>query len=497
MGQFCVIKLMKNFMNLNLLKMSALAFVAITAFSSCKEKEVVTPPVVVVPPTSNVVELSGKMKTQTLDATKKYLIKGIVTIGDSVIVTVPAGTVLMGQKSSKGTLLVKPGGKLIAEGTAAKPIVFTSNQAAGDREQGDWGGIVMLGKANVNQNNPAIEGISPAANYGSFNSSANDNDNSGILKYVRIEYAGIALTPNNETNALTMGAIGSATTIDYVQVTYGGDDGFEWFGGTVNCAHLVSVATWDDDFDADFGYSGKVQYAIAVRDPFNADQSGSNAFEVDNDASGSTATPKTAAVFSNITVLGPVFDSTKALSNNYQHAMHLRRNCEVSIFNSVFAGFPIGLNIDGSAALTNYTTGLGVLDKNILVSTGANKKNANPFVSGTTASTAVATYWSTTKSNTVFTRNAPTSGTIPFAKSLGDAGIPADLFMNYNTVAGVAGTYPVDPNFSTFFGLTQTGAAFTDAKLTSGFTATTFKGAFGSSDWTDMWSNFNPQNAAY
>ena len=482
-------------MNLNLLKMSALAMVAITAFSSCKEEVIVTPPVEV--PTSNVVELMGVLKTQTLDATKKYLIKGVVTIPDSAIVTIPAGTVLTGQKSSKGTLLVKPGGKLVAEGTAAKPIVFTSNQAIGEREQGDWGGIVMLGKANVNQNNPAIEGISPAANYGTFNSTANNTDNSGILKYVRIEYAGIALTPNNETNALTMGAIGSGTTIDYVQVTYGGDDGFEWFGGVVNCSHLVSVASWDDDFDADFGFSGNVQFAVSVRDPFNADQSGSNGFEVDNDASGSTATPKTAAVFSNITILGPVFDSTKALSNNYQHAMHLRRNCEVSIFNSVFAGFPIGLNIDGSAAVTNFTTGIGVLDKNILVATGANKKNPNPFVSGTTASVPVATYWSTTKTNVVFTKTAPMAGTIPASKSLGDAGIPAELFMNYNTVAGVAGTYPVDPSFATFTGLTQTGAAFTDAKLASGFTATTFKGAFGSSDWTDMWSNFNPQNTAY
>lgn len=479
-------------MNLNLLKMSALAMVAITAFSSCKDPVVDEP---VVP--SNNLELTGTLSTQTLDASKKYLIKGIVIVPDGVVLTIPAGTVLTGQKASKGTLLVKPGGKLIAEGTASKPIVFTSNQAVGEREQGDWGGVVMLGKANVNQNNPAIEGISPAANYGTFNSSANDNDNSGILKYVRIEYAGIALTPNNETNALTMGGIGSGTTIDYVQVTYGGDDGFEWFGGTVACSHLVSYASWDDDFDSDFGFSGKVQFAVSLRDPFNADQSGSNGFEVDNDATGSTATPKTAAVFSNITVLGPVFDSTKSLSNNYQHAMHLRRNCEISIFNSVFAGYPIGLNIDGSAAVTNFTTGLGVLNNNILVSTGANKKNPNPFISGSAASTAVADYWKVTKSNVVFTQTAPMAGTIPAAKALGDAGINPALFMNYNTVAGVAGTYPKDPDFATFTGLTQTGAAFSDAKLASGFTATTFKGAFGSSDWTDMWSNFNPQFTAY
>ena len=292
-----------------LLKISVIALFA-TTFTSCEPP--ITPPA----ETSTNVELTGELNTQTLDASKKYLIKGIVIVPDGAVLSIPAGTVLVGQKSSKGTLVVKPGGKLIAEGTPERHIIFTSNQLPGEREQGDWGGIVILGKANINQNNPAVEGVSPAVNYGTFNNSINDNDNSGILKYVRIEYAGIALTPNNETNGLTMGAVGSGTTIDYVQVTYGGDDAFEWFGGTVTCQHLIAFATWDDDFDTDFGFSGKVQFGVSVRDPFNADQSGSNSFESDNDATGSTATPKTAGVFSNMTVLGPVFDSTKALNGN-------------------------------------------------------------------------------------------------------------------------------------------------------------------------------------
>lgn len=479
-------------MKFKFLKTSAYALLALsTVFTSCKPDDP-QPDV-----KSGMEELSGSICNMTLDASKKYLIKGTVTVENGCKLIIPAGTVLFGEKKTKGTLVIKQGGQIIAEGTASNPIVFTSNQDAGEREQGDWGGIVMLGKANCNQNNPAIEGISPAVNYGTFNSSANDADNSGILKYVRIEYAGIALTPNNETNSLTMGGVGSGTTIDYVQVTYGGDDGFEWFGGTVNCSHLVSYGTWDDDYDVDFGFSGKVQYALAVRDPFNADQSGSNGFEVDNDASGSTATPKTAAVFSNVTILGPVFDSTKSLSNSYQHAMHLRRNSEISIFNSVFAGFPVGLNIDGSSTLANFTGGLGVLDNNILVSAGANKKNPNPFISGSSASTAVADYWKTTKSNLVFTQNAPTTGTPAHAKALADAGINPALFMGYNTTSGVSGTYPVDPNFASFTGLTQSGASFAHAKLSGFFVSTTFRGAFGGNDWTDIWSNFNPQNKAY
>lgn len=466
--------------------------VAISAFfSSCKD-EIVDPPKT----TEEYTKLEGTLTTQTLDASKKYLISGVVTIPDGVTITIPSCTKLFGEKKTKGTLLVRPGGKLVAEGKADCPIIFTSNQAPGEREQGDWGGIVMLGKANVNQNNPAIEGISPAATFGTFNSTANDNDNSGILKYVRIEYAGIALTPNNETNSLTMGGVGSGTTIDYVQATYGGDDSYEWFGGTVQCSHLVSLATWDDDFDCDFGFSGKVQFALAIRDPFNADQSGSNGFEVDNDGSGTTATPKTAAVFSNVTVLGPVYDSAKAsFSGNYQHAMHLRRNCELSIFNSVIGGFPLGLNLDGT--LNNYTSDLGVLENNILFCSAIKGKATRPFLAGSSNSTAVQDYFTTTKNNIAYSLSTPTSGTPAYSKAVADAGINPELFMAYNKIAGVTGNYPSNPNFATFTGASQTGASFSNGKVNTWFTSTTFRGAFGSTDWTDNWADFNPQNLVY
>ncbi len=446
----------------------------------------------------NYMVLQGNLETQTLDASKPYLIKGTVFIRDGKTITIPAGTKLFGEKATKGTLVVDKGGKIMAEGSASNPIVFTSNQAAGSRDQGDWGGIIMLGKANCNQNNPAIEGVSPAVNFGTYQSSANDNDNSGTLKYVRIEYAGIALTPNNETNSLTMGAIGSGTVIENVQVTYGGDDGFEWFGGTVNCKHLISFGTWDDDFDCDFGFSGKVQFALAVRDPFAADQSGSNGFEVDNDASGSTATPKTACTFSNITILGPSYDSSSksSFSANYQHACHLRRNCEISIFNSVIGGFPLGINLDGT--LANYTSGSAVLDKNIFVTPAVRSRAARPFFAGSNPSIPVQDYCLTTKNNISFTDVTPRpSATLAYAKAFEDAGIPVDLIMGYSTTAGTTGNYPKNPNFATFTGATQNGAAFTDAKVNSWFTTTMYRGAFGSTDWTDGWANFNPQNEAY
>ena len=492
-------------MKFKFLTLGIIATVAAFTFSSCtktKIEKVIETRIdtVLVYPPAIYTELTGSLPTQSLDATKKYLIVGQVFIESGSVLTIPAGTKLFGQKSSKGTLVVKPGGKIIADGTATSPIIFTSNQDKGAREQGDWGGIVMLGKANINQNSPAIEGITPAVTYGTFQSTANDNDNSGILKYVRIEYAGIAITPNNETNGLTMGAVGNGTTIDYVQVSYGGDDSYEWFGGTVACSHLIAFGGWDDDFDTDFGFSGKVQYAIGMRDPFNADQSGSNGFESDNDASGSTATPKTSAVFSNVTLLGPVYDSAKAsFSGNYLHALHLRRNTELSLFNSVIVGYPIGLNLDGT--LANYTSGAAVLDNNILVCPGVKGKSQRAFFAGSAADANVSTYWKTTKSNTVFTLNNPqaTAGALVYSKTFADAGIEPTLIMGFNTVAGVSGgTYPANPNLALFSGATQSGAAFTDAKLSAWFDkSTSFKGAFGSNDWSDVWSNFNTQNLTY
>src|SRR5690606_19316100 len=131
-------------------------------------------------------------------------------------------------------------------------------------------------------------------------------DNSGTLKYVRIEFGGIPFSPDNEINGLTLGGVGSGTTLDYIQVYCSGDDAFEWFGGTVNAKHLLAIGTWDDDFDTDYGYSGNVQFAVAQRANAAADVSQSNAFESDNNGSGTNQTPKTSAVFSNVSVIGPI-----------------------------------------------------------------------------------------------------------------------------------------------------------------------------------------------
>ena len=231
-----------------------------------------------------------------------YVLKGWVYVADGSELTIEPGTVIRGDKQTKAALIVERGGKIFAEGTANEPIVFTSNEAAGQRRPGDWGGLILCGNAVNNQREQQIEG-GPR----SFHGGNNDDDNSGVLKYVRIEFAGYPFEKDKEINGLTLGSIGRGTTIDYVQVSYSNDDSFEWFGGTVNCKHLVAFKGWDDDFDTDNGFSGNVQYALSVRDSRIADTSQSNGFESDNCADGSQVSPYTTATFSNVTFFGPKY----------------------------------------------------------------------------------------------------------------------------------------------------------------------------------------------
>ena len=227
-------------------------------FTSCKPEDKPAPTPT---PTSDVIELTGDISAdKTLDASKKYVLKGFVFVTKGAKLTIPAGTVVMGDRASKGTLVITRGSKIDAQGTATKPVVFTSSQAVGARQAGDWGGIVILGKAPINASGSEAKlegGLTPTSGgaekeyiwYGGSDAA----DNSGSIVYARIEFAGIALSPDNELNSLTMGGVGSGTKLSYIQVYRAGDDAFEWFGGTVNADHLVASYTWDDDFDTDFG----------------------------------------------------------------------------------------------------------------------------------------------------------------------------------------------------------------------------------------------------
>lgn len=433
--------------------------------------------------TTQFVELKGNLTTQTLSADKKYLLKGQVFIQDGQTVTIQPGTVIFGDKLTKGTLVVNIGGKLIAEGTVDKPIIFTSALDAGIRDRGDWGGIVILGKANVNQNKPAIEGITPEVNYGTTNSTAFDNDNSGVFKYVRVEFAGIELTPNNETNSITLGGVGRGTIMENCMVSFGGDDGFEWFGGTVNGKNLVSLATWDDDFDVDYGYSGNVQFGLVVRYPSFADQSGSNAFECDNGPNDNDVQPYTTGTFSNFTVYGPISPESSSISANYQHAIDLRRRTAVTLANSVFTGFPRGVRFNQPSVTAQYANNNGALVNNILVA------GASIYQAGTGVTVdEVKNYWEA--------NNITTSSNI-------NAEILTSLGLKNNFYGKQLSTdYASNPDFTLSAGSLNTGAKFDNAKFNEAdrkafFQNTAYIGAFGSNDWTNGWAEFSPINKAY
>lgn len=337
--------------------------------------------------------------TVSADITTSTTWSGIVLLQNKVYVknnatlTIQPGTVILGDKATQGSLIVTRGAKLNAIGTVSQPIVFTSNQAVGLRAPGDWGGVVLLGLARNNQPGGVanIEGIVPTTDTqygGSF-----DTDNSGTIKYVRIEFAGIALEPNKEINGITFGSVGSGTTVDYVQVTLCGDDSFEWFGGTVNCKHLISYRAVDDDFDTDFGYRGKVQFGLIIRDKDLSDAIGdSNGFESDNDAAGSTAQPKTRPIFSNITLVGAKGNGTVALPTGEKHerAFRLRRNTATSVFNSIATGFERGLYVEGTASVNNLNGDTLVFANNILTNFAtptwsSNNTNTQVLAPATTA----------------------------------------------------------------------------------------------------------------
>ncbi len=438
---------------MNLTKtMAAFAATAVLLTSACTPTPTPDPTPV---PVSNVVEVTSDILTDvTWSASKVYLLKDFVHVRSGATLTIEPGTIIKGDKATKASLVILPGGKISAVGTAAKPIVFTSNQSKGQRAAGDWGGLIILGKGLVNKASATVEGE------GSSFGGADNTDNSGTLKYIRIEFAGIAFEPDKEINGLTLGGVGSGTTIDYVQVSHSGDDSFEWFGGAVNCKHLVAFSGVDDDFDTDNGFSGNVQFGVALRNSGVADQcscSSSNGFESDNDGTGSTATPQTAANFANISIfMGP-----GAVNNKFNTGALIRRNSALNIYNTVIVGnYPkAGLELNGSSSQANFVSDLLKLQGIVL------------------AEMATKTLTVDAKFNDAANKNNT-------AWSLSDL----KLDVSYNVLSA--------PKF-----LPQATspllAAANAATLPVTLEQTNYIGAFNTTDWTTGWTNFDPQNTDY
>ena len=304
--------------------------------------------------------LSGNINTTTtLTSDKVWTLKGYVYVTDGAKLIIQPGTTIISDVAEKGALCIERGAQIIAEGTATKPIIFTSGKAVGERSPGDWGGIIILGKAKTNRSSePTIEG-----GIGRAFGGTNDADNSGVLKYVRIEYAGIAAMPNSEINALTLGGVGSGTIIENVQTVYANDDAFEFFGGTVNAKNLYAYATADDDFDFDFGYTGTITNGVAKRDPQFVDSGDAgNGVECDNDGTGSSAQPTTHPKLFNMILIGP---NTSSALSNHNLGLRFRRATQFTMKNSVVWGWMKGgLSLESNETAQFVKDGVSVFEGN-------------------------------------------------------------------------------------------------------------------------------------
>jgi hypothetical protein len=283
--------------------------------------------------------LTGSI-TQNLKLTKDntYRLIGTVYVTNNAVLTIEPGTVIRGDKESCGTLVITKGSKIMAEGTATSPIIFTSNNSTTERRPGDWGGVVILGDAPINK----LGGVSfldfnfdsAVSHYGGQDS----NSNSGILKYVRIEYSGHKINALKELNGLSLAGVGKGTKFDFIQISFSNDDSFECYGGDVNFKNLISYRATDDDFDFTQGVQCNISNSIAIRNPYSSDFSGSRCFEIDSYdkiENADIAKKLTKITANNITLINTE-DNNQGL---VREAAYIKENSYFSFNNSIISGF--------------------------------------------------------------------------------------------------------------------------------------------------------------
>lgn len=449
----------------------------IVAMASCKKSDnqpTPNPPPGGGGPTGGNVDVRGTIRSdQNWTKDKVYRLRGYVYVTGAKL-TIEAGTKIISNKDSAGVLVIYKDATIIADGTSANPIVFTSAETS--PQPGDLGGVVLVGQATGNGNHSVVEGgVDPA--FSAFGGT-NDAHNSGTLRYVRIEYGGKAVNPGDEINGLSLYGVGSGTIIDYVEVVRGLDDAFEFFGGTVNCKHLIAYNSADDDYDMDDGYRGKIQFAISIKDPKFTDNKGttgdiSNNFEVDNVNPSNgflwNRGPITFPILSNFTAIGP--NNAAGTSTDYGYGMRWRRGTKFILANSiVMGGQRAGLDLDDDSTASYYKSGVSNFYNSILHAYGkpfqVDKQVKNPAALD---SLGLATITTTTNKSVYFATAGDVKLTDPFNNSAPNVkpqtGSPA---------------------------LTTTGK-FDLMQLTDAFfTKTNYIGAMdGATDWTTGWAVWN------
>lgn len=361
-----------------------LALLATAALVGCDDDDPVGPPV---PPPGAATITADITADRTFAAETTYTLAGFVHIANGATLTIEAGTTILGTTGS--ALFIMRGAQIIAEGTAADPIVMTSDQPAGSRKPGDWGGLILIGNGIINRSGLVqLEGsgtsaTNPVIDYAGGTS---NTDNSGSLRYVRVEFAGFGPAQNQELNSFTFAAVGSGTQIDFVQSLAGLDDSFEWFGGAVDAKHLVSYESGDDHFDPSEGFVGRNQFLIAFQSDILEPRAGAGSasgdpqgFEIDNcgSASGSgcddgyDSAPLTIPMFANFTLVGtgPIPEVT---STSGGVGMVIRRGAAGYYVNGIIARWPAAaFSLRDAETETRYDDGDLILRNILVVETGA------------------------------------------------------------------------------------------------------------------------------
>ncbi|HET9237397.1 MAG TPA: hypothetical protein VFO10_09110 [Oligoflexus sp.] len=310
------------------------------------------------------------LQNTTLTSDHTYLLQGAVYVGNeaqNAALSINAGVTIRGS-NGRDFLAIRRGSKIFAEGRADAPIVMTGFEP-GKTTRGQWGGLVVNGRSTLNQCRDANASVCENSPEGGVDASYGGtiaNDNSGVIRYVRIEYPGFEVSPDNELNGLTLNSVGSDTTVDFVQVIGSNDDGIELFGGTVNLKHIVIAGSQDDGLDWDFGWTGKAQYVLIKQ--FADD--GNNGIEADNNVNNQAAAPRSNPTIANLTILGG--------SPKKGDGILLRRGTGASFYNSVISGATSScINLDDAETFNaRQVTFEGVVAK---CSTTFADSSADPF----------------------------------------------------------------------------------------------------------------------
>jgi hypothetical protein len=328
--------------------LAALALLLVAVLQGVELRGQNLPPVTVPGIDRPVVVVRGRLTgSHTWEARYYYVLRGVVIVDNGATLTIQPGTTIVGETATLGTFLVNRGGRVIADGRADAPIVFTSDQPIGERRRGDWGGVIINGRAPINTPGGVGVGEGQTGLFGGDD----PNDSSGIFRYVRVEFAGIEFSPDNELNGIAFQGVGRGTVVDFVQVKHNKDDGVEFFGGTVDAKHLLLTGIGDDSMDWVLGWTGRVQYLVAQQSGDDAD----NGFEGDNNGNNNDLLPRSAPQIYNATLIG---DPDTNEGNESDDGFELREGTAGTIRNFIVMGFKEnGIDWDGASLLAQAQSG--------------------------------------------------------------------------------------------------------------------------------------------